>query len=248
MKEFVAIDFETANPKRVSACAIGYARVCNCKVVESNGYLIKPIGGHSDFQSKIHGIKEEHTFDKPEFGDLYNKIRHIFQYPLVAHSVFDKQVLKALSDYFDLDLQFKYIDSCSIAKERLPTLKNHKLKTLVKHFELPKFKHHDATEDALACANVFMKLQDFQLEENIQTTENDVVEFKGIIMGILADDEVNYKEAYELLYWLEDHSEIAKRFKFIYLKTKEVLEDDQLDKIEAIEMRKILYDTLTTFL
>jgi len=30
---FNAIDFETANPKRVSACALAYAKVCNC----SNG-------------------------------------------------------------------------------------------------------------------------------------------------------------------------------------------------------------------
>ena len=128
----------------------------------------------------------------------------------------------------------------------LKQLKNHKLKTLVKHFELPVFKHHDATEDALACAKVFMKLQEHQPEENIKFIEGDVAEFKGIIMGILADDEVNYKEAYELLYWLEDHSEIAERYKNIYLKTKEVLEDDHLDRIEAIEMKKLLYNTLNT--
>ena len=92
MQEFIAIDFETANPKRVSACALGYAKVCNCKIIETNGYLIKPIGGHAPFQSKIHGIKEEHTFDKPNFADLYPQIQEIFSYPLVAHSLFDKFV------------------------------------------------------------------------------------------------------------------------------------------------------------
>jgi hypothetical protein len=91
-----------------------------------------------------------------------------------------------------------------------------------------------------------MKLQEHQPEENIKFIEGDVAEFKGIIMGILADDEVNYKEAYELLYWLDDHSEIAERYKNIYLKTKEVLEDDHLDRIEAIEMKKLLYNTLNT--
>ena len=95
MQEFIAIDFETANPKRVSACALGYAKVCNCNIIETNGYLIKPIGGHAPFQSKIHGIKEEHTFDKPEFGELFPKIQDIFKYPLVAHSLFDKQVLNS---------------------------------------------------------------------------------------------------------------------------------------------------------
>jgi len=131
---------------------------------------------------------------------LFPEIQDIFNYPLIAHSVFDKQVLKALSEYFSLGLRFDYTDSCSIVKEQLPNLKNHKLKTLVRHFELPTFKHHDATEDAIACAKVFLKLQDHNKEEISHLMENDLVEFKGIIMGILADDEVNYKEAYELLY------------------------------------------------
>ena len=246
MQEFIAIDFETANPKRVSACALGYAKVSNCKIVETDGYLIKPVGGHASFQSKIHGIKDEHTFDKPEFGELFQEIQNIFKYPLVAHSLFDMQVLNALSGHFNLNLNFDYTDSCNVAKERLPDLKNHKLKTLVKHFCLPVFKHHDATEDAIACANIFLKLCEHGEEETLQALGDESAEFKGMVMGILADDEVNYKEAYELLYWLEDHTEIAEQHQNIYLKTKEVLEDDHLDRIEAIEMRTLLNNALKT--
>jgi DNA polymerase-3 subunit epsilon len=96
MKDFICIDFETGNPKRVSACALGYVKVSNCEIVETKGFLIKPIGGHAPFQSKIHGIKEEDTFDKPNFGELFSEIEEIFEYPLVGHSLFDKQVLNAL--------------------------------------------------------------------------------------------------------------------------------------------------------
>ena len=244
MKEFIAIDFETANPKRVSVCALGYAKVSNCEIAESKGYLIKPVGGHAPFQSKIHGIKDEHTFDKPEFGELFPEIQSIFNYPLVAHSLFDKQVLNALSDHFDLELSFEYIDSSSLAKEQLPNLKNCKLKTLAKHFGLPAFKHHDATEDAIACAKIFLKLREQGEEETSQPLRDEAAEFKGMVMGILADDEVNYKEAYQLLYWLEDHVEVAKQHQNIYLKTKEVLDDDHLDRIEAIEMKTLLKNVL----
>ena len=244
MKEFIAIDFETANPKRVSACALGYAKVAGCEIVETAGHLIKPIGGHAPFQSKIHGIKEEHTFDKPEFGEIFPEIKDIFNYPLVAHSLFDKQVLNALSDHFDLGFSFEYIDSSSIAKEKLPELKNCKLKTVVKHFGLPAFRHHDATEDAIACAKIFLKLQDLGEEGKRQTFGDENSEFKGMVSGILADDEVNYKEAYELLYWLEDHTEIAEQHQNIYLKTKEVLEDDHLARIEAIQMKTLLDNVL----
>jgi DNA polymerase-3 subunit epsilon len=244
MQEFIAIDFETANPKRVSACALGYVKVSNCEIVETKGYLIKPVGGHAPFQSKIHGIKDEHTFDKPEFRRLFPEIKDILNLPLVAHSLFDKQVLNALSDHFHLELSFEYVDSSSIAREKLPDLKNYKLKTLAKHFRLPAFKHHDATEDAIACAKIFLKLHEHGEEETLQASGDESAEFRGMVMGILADDEVNYKEAYELLYWLEDHIEVAKQHHSIYLKTKEVLNDDYLDRYEAKEIKTLLNNIL----
>ncbi|MCK5230128.1 MAG: hypothetical protein KAR13_07675 [Desulfobulbaceae bacterium] len=244
MKDFIAIDFETGNPKRVSACALGYAKVSGGEIVETKGYLMRPVGGHAPFQSKIHGIKDQHTADKPEFGELFSEITEIFSYPLVAHSLFDKQVLNALFDHFDLQVEFDYTDSSALAKERLPDLKNHKLKTLSKHFNLPRFKHHDATEDALACANIFLKLQDGEIEKEQAPLQTELFEFKGLAKGILADGEVNYKEAYELLYWLEDHAGFAKHHQGLYLKTKEVLEDDFLDHIEAIEIKNFLAQTL----
>jgi len=244
MKDFISIDFETGNPKRVSACALGYAKVYDCKIVETKGYLIKPVGGHAPFQSKIHGIKDEHTFNKPVFGELFPEIKDIFNYPLVGHSLFDQQVLIALSEHFNLGLNFDYTDSSSMAKEKLPALENHKLKTLAKHFRIPAFKHHDAAEDAIACANIFLKLQDQVPEVRLPGIGNRISEFNGMIKGILADNEVNYKEAYELLYWLEDHFEIAKQHQVLYLKTKEILDDDHLDCIEATEIKTLLEDTL----
>jgi DNA polymerase-3 subunit epsilon len=84
MDDFVAIDFETANPKRVSACQIGYAKISNWQIEGTGCYLIKPIGGHAPFQTKIHGITERQTCDKPEFDGIYPLIRHLFEYPLGA--------------------------------------------------------------------------------------------------------------------------------------------------------------------
>lgn len=244
MKDFIAIDFETANPQRVSACAMGYAKTSNCNIIEASGHLIKPVGGHAPFQSKIHGIKEEYTFDKPYFGEIFPQIRDIFDYPLVAHSLFDKQVLTALSDHFNLGLKFDYIDSSAVAKERLPDLKDCKLKTLVKHFGLPTFKHHDAKEDAIACAKVFLMLQNQDTMKTLSSSWDEFSEFKGILKGILADEQVNYKEAYELLYWLEDHTETGKQYQNLYLKIKEVLDDEYLDSIEATEIKLFLENTL----
>lgn len=240
MQEFVAIDFETANAQRVSACAVGYAVVKAGKIVESKEYILKPIGGHTEFHSKIHGIKEEHTFDKPEFNVIFPDIQDLFKMPIVAHSRFDSQVINALSNHFDLNIAYDYTDSVAIAKDVLPHLKNHKLKTLVKHFELPTFKHHNAKEDAIACANVFMNLVNHQTTDKGMLEENEIDIFKGCIMGIVADDEVNYKEAYQLLYWLQDSDPLASHFKKLFATLKVFLEDDILDNTEALILRDLL--------
>lgn len=239
VRDFVALDFETANPKRVSACALGYALVINGELVEANGYLMKPVGGHAPFQSKIHGITEEDTFDKPDFGRLFPAIRHIFGHTLVAHSLFDRQVLLALAEHFALDLDFEYFDTSALAKQKLPTLKNHKLKTLAKHFRLPKFRHHDAMEDATACAHICLRLHEIGASPSEPNAE-ELQEFKGLIAGITADDEVNYKEAYELLYWMEDHPTTVRRFEGLYRSLRHMLQDDDLDALEACSLHNLL--------
>jgi DNA polymerase-3 subunit epsilon len=237
MREFVAIDFETGNPKRVSACALGYAIVQNGAIIECDGFLMKPVGGHAPFQTKIHGLCAEHTADKPEFGDIYSSVSHLFEFPLVGHSMFDQQVLNALSKHFNLPIHFNYTDSVSIAKQKLPSLKNHKLKTVAKHFELPKFKHHDATDDARACANIFLRLLD--IDETV-VIESGGTEFELIAESILEDGKVDYKEVYQLKYWLEDHIAEAAEFGPLLSVVNQTLEDDILDDIEAQAIKSLL--------
>jgi len=236
MNEFVAIDFETANPKRVSACALGFSIVKDGAIVESNGLLMKPVGGHAPFQTKIHGICDADTADKPEFPEIYDSVSHLFDLPVVGHSMFDKQVLNALSNHFDLGICFAYTDSASVAKEKLPNLKNHKLKTVAKHFDLPAFKHHDAAADAKACAEIFVRLH----SAVVTPAPNEECEFESIATAILEDGRVDYKEAYQLLYWLEDngnkHSDLAPLLGLV----TQTLADDVLEEVESHAIKAML--------
>jgi DNA polymerase III subunit epsilon len=244
MGEFIAIDFETANAKRVSACALGLVRVSGGKIVEKAGGLIRPVGGHAPFQTNIHKITEEQTREKPDFSELFPGIRRMFDYPLVGYSLFDKQVLDALSSHFSLAFEFTYVDCCAAAKDKLPQLKNHKLKTVSRHFGLPEFKHHDATEDAVACANIFLKLQDLSGTESQASSVQSVHDFQRLATGILADSRVDYKEAYELLYWLEDNPAFAEEYSRLRDTVREVLDDGHLDDFEAGRLYEILRLTL----
>lgn len=236
MKQFLAIDFETANPKRVSACALGYTIVRDGVIVESKGFLMKPIGGHAPFQTKIHGISETDTADESDFRSKFASVAHLFDLPIVGHSMFDKQVLNALSDHFELRIRLEYTDSCALAKERLPNLKNHKLKTLAKHFQLPSFKHHDAAEDAKVCAEIFLRLQDTHMPQPLDSRE----EFELLATAILDDEQVDYKEACQLMYWLEDHRGRSAEMDSLLSLIRSALDDDVWEKIEGEAIHAML--------
>ena len=59
---YIAIDFETANAKRVSACSVGVAVIEDGRVVETFPSLIKPPPDYDTFAPlnvRIHGITSE---------------------------------------------------------------------------------------------------------------------------------------------------------------------------------------------
>ena len=54
---FIAIDFETANEKRASACSLGLVIVKEGQIVDKRYYLIKPKElRFNPMNTRIHGI------------------------------------------------------------------------------------------------------------------------------------------------------------------------------------------------
>lgn len=69
---FVAIDFETANEKRNSACALGWARVENGVIVDSGEFYFKPKEFRvSPFNERIHGLSASFLNNKPEIFAIW---------------------------------------------------------------------------------------------------------------------------------------------------------------------------------
>jgi hypothetical protein len=73
MGTFVALDFETADRGRDSACAIGIVRVEHNQIVNRDYYLIRPPRQTFEF-TEIHGIRWSDVAHEPTFGQLWPKI------------------------------------------------------------------------------------------------------------------------------------------------------------------------------
>ena len=154
---FLAIDFETANQYRDSACAIGLVRVEEGKIVHKAVHLIRP--PYRDFMfTYIHGISWSDVASSPTFKDLWKVIAPVFEGIdfLAAHNAsFDQSVLNACSLRAGIktpDLPF----TCSVKLARAQwNLYPTKLPDVCRHLGL-KLNHHEALSDALACAQIVM--------------------------------------------------------------------------------------------
>ncbi|MBM7867803.1 exonuclease [Heliobacterium gestii] len=156
--DFTAIDFETANSARNSACAIGLTVVAGGKVAESCSWLIRPPVLYFPF-TYIHGITAEQVKDEPTFDMLWPTLRPYLQGQLlVAHNAtFDKSVLENTLRHYGLSLpDARYICSVETARKTWPSLRNHKLNTVAEFLGV-QLNHHDACDDAYASAQIVLQ-------------------------------------------------------------------------------------------
>lgn len=182
---FVAIDFETANEKRNSACSLGVTVVENNEIVEERYWLIKPY--EMRFNSMniwIHGIKPEDVENEKNFGELWEEIKpYIENRFVVAHNAsFDISVLRKLLDSYEISYpSFQYGCTFIMSKNHFDTV-NHKLNTVANHVGF-KFNHHHAGDDAKACATILINMIE---QLNINSLEE--MEHKlGISLGRVWD-------------------------------------------------------------
>ena len=68
MRDFVAIDFETANGRRSSVCSVGIVVVRGGKIVDKFYSLIEPAPNYYTYwTTEVHGLTRRDTDGQPTF-------------------------------------------------------------------------------------------------------------------------------------------------------------------------------------
>lgn len=153
----IAIDFETANERRDSACAIGLAWIDDGKVSRREYRLIRPpeLRFHPG-NIRVHGIYPEQVVNEPEFPDIWAEFAgDVGGRLFIAHNAaFDSAVLAQMLAYYRLpDPQLRFACTLQMARRAWPDLTSHRLNS-VSDFLGVRFQHHHAGEDAFACAQI----------------------------------------------------------------------------------------------
>ena len=154
---FVAIDFETADYQRDSACAVALVRVEGDQVVARECHLIRPPRRQFVF-THLHGIMWEDVKNQPAFGQLWPRLTHMLlgiDFIAAHNAPFDRSVLRTCCEAAGLsppDLPFL----CTVRLAR-QTWQLHptKLSDVCQHLKIA-LQHHHAASDAEACARIVL--------------------------------------------------------------------------------------------
>ena len=162
MKDFAAIDFETANNERSSVCSVGVVIVRNGEIVDSFYSLIQPEPNYYNFWcSQVHGLCREDTEEAPVFPDVWKQIMpKIEGLPLVAHNkMFDEGCLRSVFQVYQMDYpDYEFYDTLAASRQQMPELTNHQLHTVAAACGYDLKNHHHALSDAEACAWIAREL------------------------------------------------------------------------------------------
>jgi DNA polymerase-3 subunit epsilon len=75
IRDFIAIDFETANQQPSSVCSIGVVMVRNGQVTDSFYSLIQPEPNYYNYWcQQVHGLSQCDTDDAPVFSKVYSSL------------------------------------------------------------------------------------------------------------------------------------------------------------------------------
>ncbi len=161
MKNFVAIDLETATSVRSSICQIGITEVIDGVVQEPKSWLVQPEKNKYDGMNIwIHGITPEYTKNSPSFTEVWKEVVPYLQGKIVvAHNTsFDMYALRDAFDKYGIEYPtFDYFCTLRIARYIVKGCYSYSLDVVVKHLGIDFGVHHRADSDSLGCAMLLLK-------------------------------------------------------------------------------------------
>lgn len=174
-KSFVAIDFETLYPQRVSACSVGMVKYIDGEKVDNFYTLIRPPfdypGKCGNVLTWVHGLTEEMVKNERTFKEILPEMeRFVDGLPLVAHNAcVEKACIRDACAYYGVETSIDFeniFDTLPLSRqaeamsgifEEGPG--THQLDAICRRFGIAGNNHHNALADAEMCGNLLVLFQ-----------------------------------------------------------------------------------------
>lgn len=182
---YLALDFETGNASRLSACALGVSAFEDTTLIAEQTTLIKPpaqVGKFHWGNVRVNHIKESMVADAPAFDEVWQRsIAKLAEGSvLVCHNaMFDTAVLCACLAHYHLPVpECRYVCTVKVAQRVWPQLQNHKLDTVSQALGI-ELNHHEAGSDAHAAGLILQTA----LRETESADADELAEKIGMRLG-----------------------------------------------------------------
>lgn len=182
MNEFVAIDFETANESRDSACEVALVRFRDGIPVDSFSSLIYQ-ERFAPFNIAMHGIGPNQVKSAPRFDEIWVDMKNfISTSPLVAHNAgFDMSVLFRSLKGEPIGTELDYFCTMVLSRQMLD-LTYFGLPGVTEYLNIEYPMEHRAESDAIAAGKVAHQLvQMHSVESLYELAEKFQVRFGKLI-------------------------------------------------------------------
>ena len=164
--EFVVVDIEATGakmpPNRI--IELGAYRIRGRKIVDSFLTLVNPEISIPRFVMALTGITNEMVKPAPLFAEVAPKwLEFVQDAVLIAHNaLFDTSFLnhEIARVYPGNRMMNPHLCTVLLSRRTVPGLVNYRLDTVADHFSIPIFERHRAGSDALATAEVFIRILD----------------------------------------------------------------------------------------
>lgn len=161
--DFTAIDFETANASKSSACSVGMTRIRNGEIDARTSFYIKypeHLGPFGEYNTKIHGITAADIADASDWNSAMQEIMAFAGSDImIAHNAkFEASVIRSSCETSNIaHPNMDFYCTVTLSTQLFPEAPNHKLNTMAEYPGLGDFQHHDAGDDSLISALICIK-------------------------------------------------------------------------------------------
>jgi DNA polymerase III epsilon subunit family exonuclease len=168
--DFVVVDVEATGAKMPPnrLIELGAYRIRGARIVDKFVSLVNPEIPIPRFVAALTGISNEMVKTAPVFAELAPRwLDFVSDSVLVAHNApFDTSFLnhEISRVYPGHRMVNPHLCTVRLSRRALPSLNNHRLDTIATHFSIPIISRHRAGSDALATAEIFLRIL-IQLEE-----------------------------------------------------------------------------------
>ncbi len=170
---YVVFDIETTgfSPIKNKIIEIGAVKVINGEITERFSTFVNPQVPIPFEIEKLTSINDDMVMEAPVIEEVLPRFLEFCEgCVLVAHNAsFDISFIRENAERQQLPFDYTYVDTVGIARVLLPHQAKHTLDAVCKSLGISLENHHRAVDDAEATAEIFIKLSDKLLKDDVDT-------------------------------------------------------------------------------